>query len=491
MRSLFETKQALDRKEISSVELIDASLKTIEQWEPHISAFVEVLIDEAREEASKWDKKRSTRSAKQDLSTAINLGGIPIGIKDVICTLEGHTQAASNMLRDFRSPYEATAVAKLKAAGGITIGKVNCDAYAMGSSTEYSDFAVTKNPWDTSLVPGGSSGGSAAAVITDEVTIALGTDTGGSVRHPSSFCNTVGLRPTYGRISRFGVIAYGSSLDQIGPITRSVEDTALMLQILAGADARDATSSPEPVGNYLAACHEPVKNLKIGIPQEYFGDGITPAVAYTVHQAIAELKKLGAEIIEVNLPLTAVAVPVYYLIAKSEGSTNLSRYDAIRYGHQDINAEKLLDHYIESRGSGFGPEVKRTILMGTYALSSGYYDAWYKQASKVRQQIRQEFDQVFTQVDVIVGPTVPEVAFPIGTKADDPLAMYMTDALVVAQPLAGIPVISIPAGFVDGLPVGMQIMAPHFKEELLFTVGHSYQQSTDWHLKQPKIPKKK
>ena len=480
MKTLAETKQALDAGDVTSEQLVEESLAAIEQQEPEINAFTEVLADEARAVAKEWDSKRA--EAKD---TA--LGGIPIGIKDVICTTEGHTQAASNMLRGFSSPHDATGVARLKEQGGIVIGKLNCAAFAMGGSTEYSDFGATKNPWDTGRVPGGSSGGSAAAIAAGELAASLGTDTGGSVRHPSSFCNTVGLRPTYGRISRFGLISYGSSLDQIGPITQTVEDAALLLSTMAGPDQRDATSATEPIGNYLAALTESIAGMKIGVPKEYFDEGIAPEVTALVRAALEECEALGAELVDISLPLTPMGVPVYYLIAKAEASTNLGRYDAIRYGTQKVQAQALLEHYIEARGTGFGPEVKRTILMGTYALSSGYYDAWYKQASKVRTLIRREFEAVFEQVDVIVGPTTPAPAFGIGEKADDPLAMYLEDVLIVGPSLAGVPAMSIPAGFTGGLPVGMQLIAPHFQEERLFQVGHAYQQATDWHTKRPSL----
>lgn len=478
--TLADTKAALDKGEVSSVELVDSSLERISKWEPHINAFVEVLGDEARSAAQDWDTKRGNSSSA--------LGGIPIGIKDVICTTEGHTTAASNILKGFKSPYGATAVSNLKSAGGIVIGKANCDAFAMGVSTEYSDYGTTLNPWDVSKVPGGSSGGSAAAVASGEVLAALGTDTGGSIRHPSSLCGVVGLRPTYGRVSRFGSIAYGSSMDQIGPLASTVRDTALMLAAIAGQDERDATSSPVATGEYAAACGKDVKGLTIGVPDEFFGEGVDPEVAKTIEQAVAKLAEQGATIKPISLPLTAVGVPVYYLLAKAEGSTNLGRYDKIRFGESDVAADRLMEHYVEARGTGFGAEVKRTILMGTYALSSGYYDAWYKQASKVRTLIQREFEEAFEDVDVIAGPVAPEVAFTVGSKAEDPLAMYMMDALTVTASVAGIPALSIPAGFAHELPVGLQLMGPAFAEERLFQVGHAYEQATDWTAQRPSLP---
>jgi len=477
--TVWETSAALKSGEVSSLELVNEALSRIDVWEPYINAFIEVTADEARTAAKQWDADRSTSSP---------LGGIPIGVKDVICTTEGHTTAASNILRGFKSPYEATAISNLKEAGGIVIGKANCDEFAMGSSTEYSAFGVTSNPWDVSRVAGGSSGGSAAAVAAGEVLGTLGTETGGSIRHPSSFCGVVGVKPTYGRVSRFGAIAYASSNDQIGPLARTVRDAALLLEAIAGHDDRDATSSKVAVGEYAAACGTDVAGMTIGVPDEYFGDGVDEQVALVVREALQELEKLGANIKPVSLPLSEVAVAVYYLLAKAEASTNLGRYDKIRFGDDDVEAPLLLDHYLEARGTGFGPEVKRAILMGTFALSSGYYEAWYKQASRVRTLIRREFAGVFEDVDVIAGPVVPEVAFKIGEKVDDPLAMYMTDSLVCAVNVAGVPAISVPAGFAHELPVGLQLIGPAFGEENLFRVGHAYEQVTDWLDKHPTLP---
>lgn len=469
-----DLRKSLDNGSLTSRNLIEHYLKEIDTWEPHIHAFNEVLAEQALTAADAADKRIATGKARGALE------GIPIGVKDNICTVEGHTRAASKMLENFRAPYDATVIRSLKDTGAIIMGKVNCDEFAMGASTEYSAFGPTKNPWDQSRVPGGSSGGSAASVAAGEVPAALGTDTGGSSRHPASFCSVVGLRPTYGRVSRFGALAYGSSLDQICPITRTVEDAAMMLSIMAGHDARDATSSHESVSRYERELQRDMKGLRIGIPEEYFGTGVDPEVVKQIQDAVVALEKQGATLVDISLPLTTAGVPVYYLIAKAEGSTNMARYDAMRYGGMELEAQDLIKGYMEARGKGLGPEVKRTILMGTYALSAGYTDAWYKQASKVRTLIRREFEDAFKKVDIIAGPTTVEPAFPIGSKSDDPLQMYLTDALVVLQSLAGIPAISVPAGFVNGLPIGLQLTAPHFQESLLLQVAQTYEQATNW-----------
>lgn len=451
--------------------------ESIRQWDKHLSAFLEVFADAPDEQPA-------------------------LAVKDVICTLEGHTTAASKILPDFRSPFAATAVKRLQAAGFAVIGKTNCDEFAMGSSTEYSAYAPTRNPWDVTRVPGGSSGGSAAAVAAGLVDYALGTDTGGSIRQPASFCGVVGLKPTYGRVSRFGLIAYGSSLDSIGPLTRTVAQAAELLASMAGHDPADATTSPDPVPAYAAACGREVAGFTIGIPQEYFAAGVDPRVRDCVRLALSEFESLGAKLREISLPLTSAAVPVYYLIAKAEASTNLARFDALRYAALSLRAATLIEHYEQAR-SRFGPEVKRAILMGAYALSAGYYDAWYKQASKVRTLIRREFEQAFMKVDVIAGPTAPEVAFPFGAKVDDPLSMYLSDSLTVPQSVAGLPALSLPCGFIadepvprsslskggspSKLPVGLQLTAPPFAEERLVQVAHAYEQATGWHKKRPSL----
>ena len=450
----------------------------ISTWEPHIHAFLEVF-DEPYMQTEHGP-----------------LAGKILGIKDNIVTTFGHTTAASKILENFKSPFNATVIEKLLHAGATIIGKTNLDEFAMGASTEYSAFGVTKNPWDVSRVAGGSSGGSAAAVASGEVWGALGTETGGSVRHPSSLCGVVGVKPTYGRVSRHGLISYGSSLDQAGTMARTVKDAALLLEIIAGHDAYDATSSPEPVGEYVRSCEKDISGIKVGVPEEFFAEGIHPEVAKIVREAIESLKDQGAKIIPISLPLTSAAIPVYYLIAKAEASTNLARYDGLRYGKMDVRDVSLLEHYVQVRGKGFGPEVKRAILMGTYALSAGYVDAWYKQASKVRTLIRREYEKAFTTVDVIAGPVTPEPAFQIGSKMSDPLAMYLADALTVPANLAGIPAMSVPCGFTNenlptgqaGLPVGLQIIASHFQEETMFSVAAAYEKQHEWHKKFPELP---
>jgi len=478
--SLVETHQALQKKEVSSVELVNEHLKVLEEQEGRLHAFLEILRDEALMAAAAADKALARGEDGKLL-------GMPIAIKDNICTTVGHTTAASKILENFKAPYDSTVVKKILKAGAIILGKTNLDEFAMGSSTEYSAFGPTRNPWDTSRIPGGSSGGSAAAVASGEVLAALGTDTGGSIRHPASMCGVVGLKPTYGRVSRFGVIAYGSSLDQVGPLTRTVKDAALMLQILAGRDERDATTSPQTVTDYAAACDQDVKGIKIGIPKEFFGEQVSAGVKGAIEKAISVLQEMGAVIKEISLPLTPAGIAVYYIIAKAEASTNLARYDALRYSPMDLSADDLIGRYMEARGKGFGSEVKRAILMGTYTLSAGYYDAWYKQASKVRTLIRREYENALSEVDVIACPVSPEVAWPLNTKIEDPLAMYLADALTVPVNVAGLPALSVPCGFSDNMPVGMQIIAPHFQEERLFTVGHAYEQSQNWWQQYPPL----
>lgn len=473
--------QELADKKYSARDLVEQSVITINQWEPHINAFIEVLESDAALQAKQQDKLRQQGKAGP-------LCGIPIAIKDIICTIEGHTTAASKILQNFRSPYEATVISKLKKAGAIIIGKTNHDEFAMGASNEYSAFGPARNPWDITKVPGGSSGGSAAAVASGETLVSLGTDTGGSIRQPASFCGVVGVKPTYGRVSRFGAIAYASSFDQIGPIARNVKDTALLMSAISGHDPHDATTSNESVGDYVAACDQKIKGLKVGIPKEFFAAGIDQQVVTTVQAAISKLETLGATLKEISLPLTVAAMPTYYLLVKAEASSNLARYDGLRYGAVKFKSDTLIDRYLESRGKYFGPEVKRSILIGTYALSAGYHDAWYKQASRVRTLIQQEFTAAFKEVDIIAGPVSPEVAFPLGGKTDDPLSMYLADSLTDPASVAGLPAISVPCGMADELPVGLQLIAPHFEEARLFQVAHNYEQSQPWHTKHPKLP---
>lgn len=482
--TILETRLALQQGALSAVDLVKHSLAVIEEQNPTLNAFLEVTRETALTAAAKADKAKTPANPKA------RLGGIPIAVKDMICTREGHTTAASHILQHFTSPYEASVITALKGAGAIVIGKTNLDEFAMGSSTEYSAFGVVKNPWDLKRVSGGSSGGSAVAVASGQALGALGTDTGGSIRQPASFCNVVGLKPTYGRVSRFGVIAYGSSLDQVGPLARTVPDAALLLQAMAGPDPADATTHPGKVPDFSATLNQGVKGVKVAVPREFFMEGVQSEVATLVHQAIGQLEKLGARITAVSLPLTPAAVAVYFLIAKAEASTNLARYDGLRFTAFDRHTTALLEHYLETRGQGFGPEVKRAILMGTYALSAGYYEAWYKQASKVRTLIRREYEKVFSEHDVVVGPVSPEVAFPIGSKANDPLAMYLSDALTVPMSVAGLPAISVPCGFAQCLPVGLQITASHFQEEKLFQVAYAYEQSQSWWKQRPAITDK-
>lgn len=483
MNTVQQTLDQLDRGELSAIDLVKESLENIKKWEPHINSFIEVLEDDAIKQANQEDSARQAGKHGR-------LSGIPIAIKDVICTKEGKTTAASKILKNFSSPYEATVIKRLKKAGAIIIGKANLDEFAMGASNEYSAFGPTLNPWDTARVAGGSSGGPAAAVASNEVPLALGTDTGGSIRLPASFCNVVGLKPTYGRVSRFGIIAYASSFDQVGPLARTVKDTALLFTIIAGHDPNDATSSSNPIGDYTGACHQSIKGLTIGIPDEYLNEDIDPDIAATVNKAIAKIESLGATIKKISLPLTKAAIPTYYLLVKAEASTNLARYDGLRYGPVEFDSKNLIDRYLETRSRYFGPEVKRSIIMGTYALSAGYYDAWYKQASKVRTLIRQEFTKAFKDVDIIIGPVSPEPPFKLNSKTDDPLKMYLADALTDAASVAGLPAMSVPCGFTNNLPVGLQLIAPHFQEEQLFKTAHTYEQSEEWYKRVPKLCKK-
>lgn len=480
--TIVSTRAALVSGQTTASETINNSVQAMNTWEPQIHALLEQFDEASKAQAERIDAEEQKRDQP--------LLGIPIAIKDLILTKAGHTTAGSRILKNFLSPFDATVITRLKKAGAVIIGKANQDEFGMGSSNEYSAFGPTKNPWDVGRVPGGSSGGSAAAVASGEVLCALGTDTGGSVRLPASFCGVVGLKPTYGRVSRFGMIAYGSSFDQIGPLARTVADTATLLQVIAGHDSWDATSSDESVPNYQSFCGKSIVGLKIGVPREFMSDAIDPAVKQVIQSALSDLAEQGAIISEVSLSLMEYAIPTYYVLAKSEASSNLARFDGLRYNRPSNDQEnmQLLEHYQTVRGSLFGPEVKRSILMGTYALSAGYADAWYKQASRVRTLIRREFADIFKQVDVIAGPVSPEVAFPLQSKTSDPLKMYLVDMYTVAAPVAGLPAISVPCGFVypersrraQGLPVGLQLMAPAFREDLLFQVGHAYEQAHEW-----------
>ncbi len=484
--------------EISSVELTRAVLERIDAHDNKIHAYLHVTAEHALENAARADEQlRDAR--RRDDHAGSPLLGVPMSIKDVISTRDAVTTAGSRILENFVPVYNAAVIEKLQNAGAFLIGKTNPDEFAMGSSTENSGYGVTRNPWDLERVPGGSSGGSAAAMAADEGIFALGTDTGGSVRQPASLTSTVGLRPSYGRVSRWGVIAFASSLDQVGPMTKDVRDAALILSIIAGHDAHDSTTVNASVPNYLNAlglagtisnqgfADSPLRGMRVGVPREYFVDGMGRAVETTIRAAISHLESLGAEIHEVSLPHTEYALPTYYILAPAEASANLARYDGVKYGPRADVPGDVWDVMRATRGQGFGPEVKRRIMLGTYALSTGYYDAYYLKAQKVRTLIKRDFDQAFDQVDVLVSAASPTPAFRIGEKSDDPLQMYLADVFTLAQALAGIPAMSIPAGFSDGLPIGLQLMARAFEEEKMLRVAYAYEQTTDWHKRKPKL----
>lgn len=489
--SIHKARTLLEKGELHSVDLTRSVLDRIQSIDERVKAYLTLAGDRAMEQAkeadARWERYRGSGT------NAPPLLGIPMAIKDEICTLGVRTTAGSKILGNFVPPYNATVMEKLNDAGGILLGKTNQDEFAMGSSTENSRFFTTRNPWDLARVPGGSSGGSAAAVAADEALFALGTDTGGSVRQPAAFTGTVGVRPTYGRVSRYGVIAFASSLDQVGPITKDVRDAALILQTIAGYDSKEATSVDRPVPDYVAALENvSLKGLRIGVPREYFIEGMQKGVEDAVRAALRVLEDLGATTQPVSLPHTDYALPTYYLLAPAEASANLARYDGVKYGYRAEGSDEMWQVMRETRGDGFGTEVKRRIMLGTYALSTGYYDAYYLKAQKVRTLIKQDFDQAFEQVDVIVGPTSPSVAFRIGEKVDDPLQMYLADVFTLAQALAGIPAISIPCGFSPAdpaaatgpaLPVGLQIMCRAFEETRMLQVAYAYEQATPWHLR--------
>lgn len=463
-------------------EQLNTSLDAIKTWEPHISAFVELTNDEAERQVSvlEVDVELAERS----------LAGMPIAIKENIATTFGHTNASSKILKKYVSPFNATVVARLLSAGAVVVGKTQEDEFGMGSSTENIGLPPqTKNPWEVSRITGGSSGGSAAAVASGEVVAALGTDTGGSIRQPASMCGVVGVKPTYGRVSRHGLLAYGSSLDTAGPITKTVREAARIMEVISGKDPLDATTSEIPVGSYVNSCGASIAGLTVGVPKEFFAEGIDEEVKEIVADAITSFQEQGAIIKEISLSLTPAAIAVYYLIAKAEASSNLARYDGLRYEIGEERIEALLDHYKRIRGDGFGPEVKRAILMGTYALSSGYVEEWYGKASKVRTLIRRQYEQAFQGVDVIAGPVSPEPAFLLGSKTADPLAMYLADAYTVPVSVAGLPAISIPCGMTThNLPVGLQIIAGHFQEETMFQVASAFEDAHDYKNSTPQLP---
>ncbi len=477
-KSLSELSAALHSGEISSVELTQHYLDRIKTHNDDINAFITICEESALEQARAADTQLQNK-------TAGKLTGIPLAHKDIFCTEGVRTSCASKMLDNFISPYNATVVDKLNAAGMVTLGKTNMDEFAMGSSNETSFYGPVKNPWDTDRVPGGSSGGSAAAMAARLAPIATGTDTGGSIRQPASLCNLTGLKPTYGRISRYGMIAFASSLDQAGPMAHSAEDAALLLNVMAGFDERDSTSVERDVPDYTDTLNDSLEGLRIGLPKEFFSEGLDPQIAETVNAAIKTYESLGATVKEITLPNSKLAVPTYYVVAPAECSSNLSRMDGVRFGHRCEEPTDLNDLYERSRGEGFGEEVKRRIMIGTYALSAGYYDAYYLKAQKCRRLISEDFKQAFEEVDVIMGPTAPTTAFKLGDKKDDPVAMYLADIYTISTNLAGLPGMSIPAGFVEGLPVGLQLIGNYFDEARLLNVAHRYQQVTDWHQQTP------
>jgi len=478
--TIHEAHRLIKQRKISSVELTKSVLKRIAEIEGKVHACVTIVQDTALNEAERVDKHIKTTREITPLT------GIPILIKDVICTKGIRTTCGSKMLEKFVPPYDATVIEKLKAQKAVIIGKTNMDEFAMGSSNEHSAFFPTHNPWDLSRVPGGSSGGSAVAVSTDECVYALGSDTGGSIRQPAGFCSVVGLKPTYGRISRFGLVAFASSLDQIGPITKDVTDGALVMNAIAGHDTRDSTSVNYPVLDHTQQLIPDIKGLRIGIPREYFVEGMQEEVRVALESAISKLEELGAEIDwEVSLPYTKYALAVYYILAPSEASANLARYDGVKYGFSEQDAGNVIETTEKTRQVGFGPEVKRRIMLGTYALSAGYYDAYYVKAQKVRTLIKQEFEKAFEKYDALVTPTSPIVPFKLGEKLEDPMQMYLSDVCTLPVNIAGIPAISIPAGFADKLPIGMQIMGKPFSEDMLLRIAFAYEQATEWHKRKP------
>jgi aspartyl-tRNA(Asn)/glutamyl-tRNA(Gln) amidotransferase subunit A len=471
--------ELLHKKEIKVSDLVDESYKRIQEVDDKVQAFLTLDEEKARATAKKFDEKFADDSLKGLLF------GMPIGIKDNIVTKNLRTTCASKILENFDPIYDATVVEKLHTAETITIGKLNMDEFAMGSSNENSAYAKTRNPWNLDHVPGGSSGGSAASVAAGEVLFSLGSDTGGSIRQPAAFCGVVGLKPTYGRVSRFGLVAFASSLDQIGPITRTVEDNAYLLQAISGVDPMDSTSANLEVPNFAQALTGDIKGLKIAVPKEYLGEGVGEAARQSVLDALKVLEKLGATWEEVSLPHSKYALATYYLLSSSEASANLARFDGVRYGYRSENADSLIDLYKNSRAEGFGDEVKRRIMLGTFALSSGYYDAYYKKAQKVRTLIKKDFEDVFANYDVIIGPTTPTPSFKIGENIADPLTMYANDILTIPVNLAGVPGISVPCGFANGLPLGLQIIGKHFDESTVYRVAHAFEQATDYHKQKP------
>ncbi len=471
--TIADARRMLDARDISAIELTEAHIARIDQVDPTVRAFITPMFEQARQMAAGADAAIARGEAQA-------LTGIPVGLKDILCTNDAPTTAASKMLDGYRSPFDATVVERMRAQGAVFVGKTNTDEFAMGSSTESSAFFTTHNPWDPERVPGGSSGGSSAAVAAGEAMTALGSDTGGSIRQPAGFCGVVGLKPTYGRVSRWGLMAFASSLDQIGPFTRTIEDAAIVLGAIAGHDPRDSTSVPVEVPDYRAALTGDIRGMKIGIASEFSNvDGLEPGVAAACEAAYAEFRRLGAELVPVSLPFSKYAMPTYYITAPAEASANLARLDGIKYGFS-VDAGNVVDSYLKTRGEGFGPEVKRRIMLGTYALASGYYDAYYVKAQKVRTLIKRDFDRAFENVDVILAPTSPTVAFRIGERADDPIQMYLADIFTIPANMAGLPGVAIPCGFSDGLPVSLQVLGRAFGESAMLRAAHAYERATQW-----------
>ena len=480
--TITQARELLNSKKLSSVQLTEAIFARIDAVEDKVKAFTHLMREKAIEQA----KVADTRIAKGEEQPLL---GVPIALKDLICTQGSRTTCASKILDQFVAPYNATVVNRLNAAGAVIVGKTNMDEFAMGSSNENSSHHTTMNPWALDRVPGGSSGGSAAAVASHQCIAALGSDTGGSIRQPAGFCGVTGLKPTYGRVSRFGLVAFASSLDQIGPITKSVADAATLMNVIGGKDALDSTSADVPLPDFTQALDQDVKGMKLGIPKEYFTGGMQPEVEKSVQEGIRTLESLGMQTVEVSLPHLDYAVAAYYIIACAEASTNLSRYDGVKYGYRSSNSDNLVNMYENTREEGFGEEVKRRIILGTFVLSSGYYDAYYLKGQQVRTLIKQDFENALEKCDVIAAPVTPYPAFKLGEKLDDPLRMYLADIYTISANLAGIPAMSIPCGFVgkENLPIGLQLMGKHFDEANLIAVGHKFQQATDFHTQQPPL----
>lgn len=481
-KTLKQLSAGLAAGEFSSTELTKAYLDRIQNLDSQLNSFITVTADSALAVAAEADTAIKN-------GTAGPLTGIPLAYKDIFCTQGVKTTCGSRMLDNFIAPYESTVTSKLKAAGTVMVGKTNLDEFAMGSSTESSFYGPTRNPWNTDTIPGGSSGGSAAAVAGGLVPAATGTDTGGSIRQPAALCGITGLKPTYGRVSRWGMIAYGSSLDSGGPLTKTAEDAALLLNAMAGFDSKDSTCVDRAVPDYTATLGDSIKGLRIGLPEEYFGEGLDSGIAERVTAAVKELEKLGAVVKKISLPRTQLSIPAYYIIAPAEASTNLSRYDGVRFGYRCEDPKDLLDMYTRTRAEGFGEEVKRRIMIGTYALSTGYYDAYYNKAQQLRRLIKDDFQTAFAEVDVIAGPTTPHPAWKLGAKGNDPVAMYLEDIYTLSVNLAGLPGMSVPCGQVNGLPVGMQLIGNYFDEARLLNLAHQFQLHTDWHTQTPAFGK--